>query len=437
MPKAAVAFTGCKLNRYEIQAISESLETNGFDIVPFEQAADLYVINTCGVTSRAEVSSRQLVRRARKTAPDSKVVVTGCYSQLNADEVESLGADLVVSNLQKGNIGIKAGELFGFEIDSSTDTIDSGFDSSGISGMGGLTRAFVKIQEGCDRKCTYCTIWRSRGPVRSRRVEFIVDEINRLVDNNYQEIVLTGVHIGLYDNGNLDLAGLIETLLTKTDIARIRLSSLYPSEVDGRLIELIKSNRRVCPHIHLSIQSGDDKILRAMGRRYTARDMIELSEKLSSSIPGITLGADIIAGFPGEGEEEYRNTYNLVSECNIHHLHAFSFSPRPNTPAFDMLPKVDDIEIKHRADSLKKQGARLKRAHLESFLGRDLYALIEKRTMPKSGLVTGLTENYLRISANAGDEVKGKIVRIRPYSINGDILLSEILATDINRAENY
>lgn len=427
MPKAAVAFTGCRLNRYEIQAISESLELCGFEMVPFEDKADLYIINTCGVTNKAEVSSRQLVRRARRTRPDSRIVVTGCYSELKRQEVEALGVDLVISNINKGNIQGRIVDLLGESVEGAVHEELSEFGSWIISGMGDLTRGFIKIQEGCDRRCSYCTIWRSRGPVRSRRPEFICSEIDNLHRNGYLEVVLTGVHIGLYWYDSLDLVGLIRKVLDETDIARIRLSSLYPSETNDDLIELISSDPRICPHVHLSIQSADDGILKAMGRDYGRRELEGITSRLSSSIPGITIGADIITGFPGETAAAFENSCDFVESAGIHHLHVFTFSPRPDTEAANMGSQVSPDEKKRRTRELRLVGRQLKKRHQNGFLGRELSVLFERRPSPEKEILTGLSENYLRIQARGSERLKGRIVKACPYEINGDILLSDII----------
>ncbi|MEE9555326.1 MAG: tRNA (N(6)-L-threonylcarbamoyladenosine(37)-C(2))-methylthiotransferase MtaB [candidate division Zixibacteria bacterium] len=427
MPKAAITFTGCRLNRYEIQTISESLELCGFEIVPFEDKADVYIINTCGVTGKAEVSSRNLIRRARRTGPNAKVIVTGCYSELKGAEMRGIGADLVVSNDRKENM---RGEIIDLLGESAGDIAHEEFSEFGswiISGMGDLTRGFIKIQEGCDRKCTYCTIWMSRGEVRSRKAEFIVEEINNLHDNGYKEVVLTGVHIGMYSYNGMNFSGLLRHLLANTGIPRIRLSSLFPTEVDDKLIELLATNNRICPHLHLSVQSGDDSVLEAMGRGYDRVRLIAIIKRLNDSVPKITIGADIITGFPGESEDAFQNSIDLVEESGLHHLHVFTFSPRPNTPAAAMEGQIPPEAKKKRTRILRGVGRKLKEEHLRRFLGADLQALFENRVSVRESLLTGISENYLRIEAVGPEDLKGEIVDVVPYKINGDILLSKIV----------
>ena len=427
MLKAAVAFTGCRLNRYEMQAISESLEHCGFEMVSFDDLADLYVINTCGVTDKAEVSSRQLIRRARRTGPDSKVVVTGCYSELKSSEIKDLGADFVVSNERKENMGLEIIGLLNREGKEVSRKEYPEFGSIIISGMGNLTRGFVKIQEGCDRKCTYCTIWISRGAVRSRNTDFIVSEINNLFHNGYKEVVLTGVHVGMYSHNGMSFSSLLSHLLDSTDIPRIRLSSLFPGEVDDDLIELISSNPRICPHLHLSVQSGDDNVLKAMGRGYTRAELAAIIKRLNDSIPKITIGADFIVGFPGETDDAFENSIALARDAGIHHLHVFTFSSRPNTIAAEMDGQIPIEVKKKRGRILRKVGRELKQRHLESFIGVELNVLFEKRVSSSDGFLTGISENYLRIQASGGKELKGELVRVIPCRINGDILLSELV----------
>lgn len=431
MPKVALAYTGCKLNRYEIQVISESLEASGFDIVPFGEKADCYVINTCSVTNGADVSSRQLIRRARRTAPDSKVIATGCYAQMRPDEIEKIGADLVVSNPEKENIPTRITDLFDRSQAIPDDPSHDEFGSWPISNMGDLTRAFVKIQEGCDRGCTYCTIWISRGPERSRRSAFVIRETNKLYESGYKEIVLTGVHIGKYSYDDMNLTGLLRRLLKETDMPRIRLSSLHPSEIDDDLIELISSNPRICPHAHISIQSGDDAVLHWMAREYSRREVVDIIEKLKSAVPGITVGADIIVGFPGESDRNFQNSYDLVEQTGIHHLHVFPFSPRPGTKAANMIGAIPSRKKEGRATALRRLGLRMKNTHLRSFVGQEVNVLFEKRKSSPRRYLTGFTENYLRIRSKGGEKMKGEIIKVMPFEVENEILMANIHASPV------
>ncbi len=425
MPKIALAFTGCKVNNYEIQALSEALERLGFEVVSFNHKADCYVINTCTVTSKADTSSRNLIRRAKRISPTAKIVVTGCYAQLKPEKVSGIGIDLLIPNSQKEKIPGSIINLIGGNGTKPATDIAGDYGSFIISNMRGLSRGFIKIQEGCDRRCTYCTIWMSRGPLRSRNPRFIIDEINRLHQNGYLEIVLTGVHIGKYKYGDVGFPGLLEKIITDTDIPRVRLSSMYPTEVDDRLIRIL-SEKRICPHVHLSIQSGDNDILRKMGREYTGEDLRGIIQSLNISIPAITVGGDIIAGFPGETDRQFENSVDLVEQTGIHHLHVFSFSARPGTKAAEMDDMIPPETIKKRTNILRKLGTQKKIAHMERFINKDLQVLFENRTIGNNGALTGLSENYLRVNASGHKNLRGNIIRVRPHSLENSILVADI-----------
>jgi len=425
MPKVAFGFTGCKVNNYEVQALSEALESAGMEIVSFNDGADCYIINTCTVTSKADTSSRNLIRRAKRISPAAKIVVTGCYAQLKPEKISQIGIDLLVPNSEKEKIPGKILDLIGENGEKLASDDSSEYGSFIISNMRELTRGFIKIQEGCDRKCAYCTIWMSRGPLRSRNPRYVIEEINRLYKNGYLEIVLTGVHIGKYKYGELDFPGLLEKIVSDTDIPRIRLSSMYPTEIDDRLIQIL-SDGRICPHIHLSIQSGDDDILRKMGRDYTAEDLTSTIGLLNRSIPSVTVGADFITGFPGESDIQFQNSVNLIDETGIHHLHVFSFSARPGTRAAEMNDVVPSDIVRKRTNLLRELGTQKKIEHLKKFINKDLQVLFENRTVDNTGALTGLSENYLRVNA-LGDEChKGNIVKVRPYSLKDKILQANI-----------
>ncbi len=421
----AFASLGCKLNKYEIQLISEALRKYGFETVPFKSAADCYVINTCGVTGNAELSSRQLIRRARKSSPDAKIIATGCYTSLAPENFINNGIDAVVSNMDKNKIPATVLNLFGLILQDSPDKPCIDDSDSIISGMNDITRAYTKIQDGCDDKCTFCAIWMARGPVRSRPLDTIVREINKLAENGYKEAVLTGVHIGKYSFYGLRFNDLLREILVKTSIQRIRLSSLNPIEIDDDLIDLIASSSRICPHLHLSIQSGDNDILHAMGRKYTADNVKSVIEKSVARINYLTIGADIIVGFPGEDDQKFQNTHELLNQSDIHHLHVFPYSDRNGTAAAAMRDKVKPEIKTKRAAILKSVASQKKNAHLQNYLGKKLKALIEKRPAD-DGMLTGLTENYLRIKASGDNSFKGNIVTVLPYAIDKSILLSKI-----------
>ncbi|MCP4583232.1 MAG: tRNA (N(6)-L-threonylcarbamoyladenosine(37)-C(2))-methylthiotransferase MtaB [candidate division Zixibacteria bacterium] len=394
MLKAAFNAVGCKLNQYEVQAITESLEPYGFQPVPFTEKADLYVINTCTVTGKADYTSRQMVRRALRKNPSARVIITGCYAELEPAKNEALSERVaVIGNSRKADIPRIVLNLFGIDNDGN-------LIGKPITRMNGHSRAFIKIQEGCREKCTYCIIWKARGRPISREPEEIVDEINALYENGYHEVVLTGVHIGRYKKG-VDFTGLLKTVLQDTDMPRLRLSSLKPNEFKDKLIELIASESRICPHVHLPVQSGDDTILKSMGRKYKADSVGILADRLIEARLGITIGADIIVGFPGESDTNFENTVSLIKDNPIHHLHVFSYSDRPGTPASSFENKVSPEDKAKRSGRLRRIGNRKKKAHAQSFIGKHLDIIVEDRQ--RSGMLAGISGNYHKVEF-AGDE---------------------------------
>lgn len=416
MLKAAFNAVGCKLNQYEVQAIAESLAPYGFIETPFNTRADLYIINTCTVTGKADYTSRQMVRRALRKNPDAKVIVTGCYAQLEPDAIKELGdIACAVGNARKDKIPEIALKMFGIPYD--------GAPSCGIiTSMSGHSRAFIKIQEGCVEKCTYCIIWRARGRPQSREPEQIINEINNLAENGYHEVVLTGVHIGKYKK-RLNLTGLLKAIFNDTDMHRIRLSSLKPNEFNDELIQLIADEKRLCPHVHLPIQSGDDSVLSRMGRKYKSSLVSRLANRLIEARPNMTIGADFIVGFPGESEVSFENSVTLVRNNPIHHLHVFSYSDRPGTPASGFPDKVAPTDKAKRSRRLHRIGSDKIKKHRQTFVGRTLDVIVENRQ--KSGLLTGVSGNYLKVQFPSDEKLQKKHISIKILSVDRDVLIGD------------
>jgi threonylcarbamoyladenosine tRNA methylthiotransferase MtaB len=419
MLKAAFTAAGCKLNQYEVQAMAEALEPYGIQTVPFGEKADIYVVNTCTVTSRADLSSRQLIRQAQKRSPNAKIIVTGCYAEMDKAALEKIeGISVLTNNAQKEDIPNAILSLMG--IDAQIDKPEP----LSISTMRGHSRAFVKIQDGCDDQCSYCIIWKARGIPRSRNVRYIINEINRLVYNGYNEIVLSGVHIGKYLNGG-DLAALVNEILVNTDIAQIRLSSLKPNELSGKLYQLIADDIRVCPHFHLSIQSGDDEVLTNMNRGYKVEVVNHAINHLMSARPESTIGADFIVGFPGETQEQFENTLSMIETNPIHHLHVFSYSDRPGTPASELPNKINPNLKNRRREILQEMAKHKKRDHLHGFIGRTLDAIVEKQD--ENGLITATTNNFLKVQFTCNDDISKKLVAVAIRSADEETLRGELV----------
>ena len=418
MLKAAFSAVGCKLNQYEVQSIAETLEPYGFQTVPFNDKADLYIINTCSVTGKADYTSRQMARRAIRRNPEAKVIVTGCYAELEPEQTGELGEGvIVVGNPRKNDIPQIVLEKFGIDVDSGG--ILSGRP---ITRMNGHSRAFIKIQEGCREKCSYCIIWKARGKPTSREPEQIVEEINSLYENGYYEVVLTGVHIGRYKKV-LNLTELLKAILEKTKMPRIRLSSLKPNEFKDELIELIGSEKRICPHVHLPVQSGDDDVLKVMGRKYNAALLAGLVNRLVDIRPDITIGADIIVGFPGETDDNFENTVALVKDNPFHHLHVFSYSDRPGTEASQFTNKVTPEDKAKRSRRLRRLGNTKSKDHAREFIGKNLDIIVEDRE--SSGKLAGISGNYLRVEFDGDDKLRRKLIEINIDSMAKDSLIGD------------
>jgi len=379
--RIAVLTLGCKTNQAESNYIKNAAVGSGHSIVTLKDSPDICIINTCTVTAKSDYQSRQIIRRALKTG--ARVLVTGCYSEISADEISAISPDLeVVSNLGKTNV-IK---MLGID----TETIS-------LSYFPDRSRPFVKIQDGCNYACSYCTIPKARGHSRSRAVEEIAGEIGMLESNGFAEVVLTGIHIGHYGydlEPKVSLSYLLDNILTYTKKVRIRLSSIEANEIDEHLLELL-SDKRVCPHLHIPLQSGDDLILKQMKRPYSRQYYISKVQEVLKRFPGIALGTDIIVGFPGEGEAEFLNTSRLVEEIPFSYLHIFPYSDRPGTQSAGMSVQVSPETRKARAQVLKTIDIDKRKAYRHAQIGRSLNVVCEKRL--QNGLYTGKSENYLNV----------------------------------------
>lgn len=456
-PRGKVAFAtlGCKVNRYDTEAMAGLFRRAGWRVVGFRDVADVYVVNTCTVTARSEAESRQLVRQSRRRNPGALVVVCGCYPQVKGAEALALtGADVVLGTQGRGAIVSLVERALGgerplvevepFSADTGADRTGPGegcglYGSSspeaGRAGAGepgedeappyeevpveseGRTRAVVKVQEGCDVRCTYCIVPAARGPARSRDPGAALAEVRSLVAAGFREVVLTGVQLGAYgrDLGMPEgLATLVSRMAATEGLWRLRLSSLEPMDLSDRLLEVIARHRVVCPHLHLPLQSGSDPILAAMGRPYRAVDYLRLVERSREKVPGLALSTDVMVGFPGETEEDFAATVRLVEQVGFMRLHVFPYSPRPGTPAAALPARVPDRVKEERARVLREVGARLARAFALPFVERVVEVLAERE---QEGLVSGLTRHYLRVGFPGGADLEGKLVEVRVTTV--------------------
>ncbi len=424
MPRVSLFTLGCRLNQAETEAMGEALESVGFDTVPFGQPAELTLINTCTVTQAADASSRQAIFRAKRISPQAKIVVTGCYAETHRDNLEKMPEVYrVVANSRKEEVLRELSDLFPEQILVGDFSVPADYVSPNRT----HTRAFVKIQNGCEDRCTYCVIPFSRGNERSRAADEILAEIKRLEKAAYQEAVLTGVHIGKYWDGEIRLEGLLRRILSETKIPRLRLSSIKVNEVNEKLLELFRSEERICAHFHTPIQSGCDTVLERMKRRYRTSQVREVLQQLKEIRPECTVGTDLIVGFPGETEEEFQIGYDFIASVPVDHMHVFPYSDRPGTAAEAMPDKVP-MEVKNeRGEKFRQLSEQKWKAHLAKFLDRELSVLFEAGRSREKGVSAGTSDNYIRVIVPAEEGLGNQLKRVKILSAEGKSLSGALM----------
>ena len=414
--KVGLATLGCKVNQCESAALMEDLQNNDFLLVPFHTVADIYIINTCTVTAFSDFQARQLIRRAHRTNPQARILVTGCYAQIASDDIAAIeGVSLVVGNNWKNKIiallqteNAATARIFTNDIFRQTE-----FLSMPLTRFRGRTRAFLKIQDGCNSFCSYCIVPYARGKSRSMEASEVMKAAANFISEGYREIVLTGIHLGTYGHDLspvTNLTDLLQIMINRRWNTRIRLSSIEPKEITDELLELFPNDDFLCPHLHIPLQSGDDKILRLMKRNYNSRFYGQLIENICAQISNIAIGADVMVGFPGEGEKEFMNTFNLLKDLPVAYLHVFPYSERPGTLAQKIEPKVPEKIKKERALVLRDLSAQKRQEYASHFLGKKLKVLIEKATDKKTGLIKGFSQNYLPFLLSGNISAINKIV---------------------------
>ena len=415
MPTVAFYTLGCKLNQYETESMRQQLEQAGYRVVEFDQPADVTIVNTCTVTHRSDQRCRQMIRRAARKA-GGRVVVTGCYAQRDAEALSRIaGVDLVLGNREKGRIleHLRAQR----EPTVAVTPMDRQrtFEEMEVADFAHHTRAFIKIQDGCDGQCTYCVVPSVRGRSRSRPLRRVLDQADAFIRSGYRELVLTGVNLGRYhDPGDpsQDLASLLQRLESLPRLGRLRLSSIEPTDFSDRLIDVLRSSDKICRHVHIPMQSGDDQILRAMGRPYDAAAFAGLIEKIDRAVPGIAIGVDVIVGFPGETDHQFETTGDLLQRLPICRFHVFSFSRRRGTPAAEIPDQVPPEVCRRRSRLLRQLSRRKFHSFLSSFQRRRLTVLTERRRDRGTGLLTGLSDNYIRVLIEGSDDSMNHLVSV-------------------------
>lgn len=432
MKKAAFYTLGCKVNQYETEAMTESFENAGYEIVDYSEFADVYIINTCTVTNMGDRKSRQIIRRAREKNPEALVAVVGCYSQIAPGEVlEIPEVSLVVGTDERSRM-VELVE-YAMQKEEKLNMVNDimkvrEFEEMPIKSYKSRTRAFLKIQEGCDQYCTYCIIPYARGHIRSRKPDSIIAEVKELADNGFREIVLTGIHVASYgkDLGNTSLIDIIEKVHEIDGIRRIRMSSVDPNVMTDGFIERLSRLPKICGHFHLSLQSGCDETLKRMNRKYTTGEYRRVVEKLREVFADVAITTDLIVGFPGETEEEFQKTVDFVEEIAFSGMHVFKYSQRSGTPAAkyenQVKPQVKDARSKVITAIAEKNEEKFKKA----FIGRSKPVLYEQPFDGQKSLFEGLTDNYIRVVSESQEDIKGKIIETVLMELKEDYLTGRI-----------
>ena len=419
MKKVAFYTLGCKVNQYETEAMLEMFKKDGYTQVESEEFADVYVINTCTVTHMSDRKSRQYIRRMKKKNPDAIIAVVGCYSQVSPEEIlEIEEVNLVMGTNERRQIVEEIKKLDGSKKASTVDDIMKvrAFEEIEINQTNGRTRAFMKIQDGCDRFCTYCIIPYARGGrVRSRDLESIINEANKLANNGYKEIVLTGIHVASYGKDVKDADTNLLTVIKAIDniegVERIRLSSVEPLLMTDEFIDTVAKMPKVCPHFHLSLQSGCDETLKRMNRRYTTKEYKEIVDKLRQKMPNVAITTDVIVGFPGETNNEFSQTYEFLRDIELSQMHVFKYSPRKGTPAADMENQIDPQMKQMRSDKLIALNKQNFTNFAKKFEGQEFNVLFEQNIGENK--YEGLTPNYIRVIVESEEDIQGKILKTK------------------------
>lgn len=424
MKRISFVTLGCKVNQYDTAAILNMLSRDGYREVPFPEEADIYVINTCTVTQRADAEARNYISRAKRINPDGVVIVTGCYAQVSPREIESVrGVDYILGNSDKFSLieAIRDGKP---QIQPKVVVSDifrlRKFDSPEIKNFPERTRAFLKVQDGCNYRCTFCIIPYARGRSRTLPVIEVLRRMEMLSQSGYKEVVLTGVHLASYGRDiGTNLLKLLQEIDKSKIIKRVRLSSLDPADTTDELINFVSNSETICPQFHIALQSGDGNVLRRMRRRYTPAKFLLCTNLIREKMPGAGIGTDIMVGFPGETDEEFENSFNLVKESALTYFHVFPYSRRKGTPADTMPNQVHPRAIKERSRLLRELGSKKKEEFYRRFIGRKFPVLVERGSR-------GTTPNYMSVRILDGDFKIGDEVDVEIRDVRGEEALGMV-----------
>ncbi|MEE8431493.1 MAG: tRNA (N(6)-L-threonylcarbamoyladenosine(37)-C(2))-methylthiotransferase MtaB [Candidatus Desulfatibia sp.] len=417
-----ISTLGCKVNQYESDAIAQSLKDTGCILLPGEENADLCIINTCTVTQKAAMQSRQAIRQAIRNHPGARIIVTGCYAQVDPSEIKKIkGVHDIIGHADKHEIPAMIVSTEHVERPHPVLTCreisdERDYRQMAVVAFGKRTRPFLKIQDGCNTFCSYCIVPYARGRSRSMILNSVLENVHKIRQGGFCEVVLTGVHLGAYGldlTPKTNLFNLLKRIQASTTIERVRLSSIEPLELTRDIIQLVADSNRFCRHFHIPLQSGDDGILKNMNRPYTRSFFRDLVLKINTLIPDAAIGVDTLVGFPGETETAFENTYSLIQELPVSYLHVFPFSSRAGTPASRYPHKVPSKIIKTRCAKMRKLGNVKKRDFYKKFIGQQLEVLIESKRDSSTGYLKGLTSNYMPVLADGGNELENTLVKVR------------------------
>lgn len=431
--KVALYTLGCRVNSYESEAMAEKFIKEGYEVVSFDEFSDVYVINTCTVTNMGDKKSRQMIGRARRHNPEAIIAVVGCYSQIASDEIAQIeGVDVVLGSRNKGDIVYwvnRAREESKQVVEVKDVLKNNKFEQLAINEYQDKTRAFLKIQDGCNRFCSYCLIPFARGGVCSKEPEKILKEVKELSKNGFKEIILSGVHTASYGvdlEGNWDLVKILEEINKIEGIERIRIGSIDPTFFTEGVIERICNLEKMCPHFHLSLQSGCDATIRRMNRKYTAQEYKDVVENLRKYMKDVSITTDIIVGFPGESNVEFEATYEFLKGIKLSKMHIFKYSKRTGTKAAEMPFQVDGLIKEERSKKLIELNNALEVEFMEKFIGREMRVLYEEAISGKENTYVGYTENYIKVITESDENLEGKIVPTKLVAVKQENMVGII-----------
>ncbi len=424
MPKVALTTLGCKVNQVETEIMEGLFRNRGYEIVDFSEPADFYIINTCSVTHLGERKSRQLIRRANRLNDNAIIAVTGCYAQIASDEISKIeGVRVVIGTKQRDKIVDlveKAAREDGLFNEVNDVMHMHEFEDIPLYGTPHRTRAFLKIQDGCCNFCSYCIIPYTRGPIRSRKLESIKTAVDQLVEENFHEIVFTGIHLGAYGRDfkgeNISLSDAVEICLANENLKRLRLGSLESIEISPRLLELVKTHKRFTKHLHLPLQAGSDEILKAMNRHYTTEEFARLIENIRREVPDIAISTDIIVGFPGETDELFQKSLEFAKSMGFMKMHVFPYSKRAGTPAAKMKNQISGDVKSQRSKEMIALSDKMNIDFLNNNIGKTVPVLFEDM---ENGFWQGHTTNYIKVLAKSDENLNNKIVDVKLDKIHG------------------